>query len=155
MFGHFNYSFNYLHLRFVQFYQVVFFIYLNFLFLMQFLKITPHLQLLQNIGYIPHAVQYTFVALYSMGFPGGSVVKCLPAMRETWVRSLSWEDPLERTWQPTQYSLPGKFHGRRSLVSYSPWGYKESDTTEWLHLTFISSSLYLPLNHPYIATPLW
>ena len=57
MFGHFNYSFNYLHLRFVQFYQVVFFIYLNFLFLMQFLKITPHLQLLQNIGYIPHAVQ--------------------------------------------------------------------------------------------------
>ena len=96
MFGHFNYSFNYLHLRFVQFYQVVFFIYLNFLFLMQFLKITPHLQLLQNIGYIPHAVQYTFVALYSMGFPGGSVVKCLPAMRETWVRSLSWEDPLEK-----------------------------------------------------------
>ena len=29
---------------------------------MQFLKITPHLQLLQNIGYIPHAIQYTFVA---------------------------------------------------------------------------------------------
>ena len=49
------------YLRFVQFYQVVFFIY-SFLFLMQFLKITSHLQLLQNIGYIPHAVQYTFVA---------------------------------------------------------------------------------------------
>jgi len=29
-----------------------------------------------------------------------------------------------------QYSLPGKFHGWRSLVGYSPWGYKESDTTE-------------------------
>ena len=30
-----------------------------------------------------------------MGFPGGSVVKNLPAMQETWVRSLGWEDPLE------------------------------------------------------------
>ena len=49
------------YLHFVQFYQVVFFIY-SFLFLMQFLKITSHLQLLQNIGYIHHAVQYTFVA---------------------------------------------------------------------------------------------
>ena len=29
---------------------------------MQFLKVTPHLQLLQNIGYIPHAVQYIFIA---------------------------------------------------------------------------------------------
>ena len=35
---------------------------------------------------------------------------------------------------PLQYSfLPGKFHGPRSLVGYSPWGRKESDTTEWLH----------------------
>ena len=30
-----------------------------------------------------------------MGFPGGSAVKNLPAMQETWVRSLGWEDPLE------------------------------------------------------------
>ena len=30
------------------------------------------------------------------GFPGGSVVKNLPAVQETWVRSLSWEDPLEK-----------------------------------------------------------
>ena len=30
-----------------------------------------------------------------MGFPGGSVVKNPPAMQETWVRSLGWEDPLE------------------------------------------------------------
>ena len=29
------------------------------------------------------------------GFPGGSVVKNLPAMQETWVWSLGWEDPLE------------------------------------------------------------
>ena len=36
-------------------------------------------------------------------------------------------------WQPTPVFLPGKSHGRRSLVGYSPWGCKESDTTEWLH----------------------
>ena len=36
-------------------------------------------------------------------------------------------------WQPTPVFLPGKFHGQRSLVSYSPWGHKESNTTERLH----------------------
>ena len=30
------------------------------------------------------------------GFPDGSVVKNLPAMQETWVRSLGWKDPLEK-----------------------------------------------------------
>ena len=38
-------------------------------------------------------------------------------------------------WQPTLVLLPGKFHGQRSLVGYSPRGRKESDTTEWLHFT--------------------
>ena len=38
-----------------------------------------------------------------------------------------------RQWQPTPVFLPGKSHGRRSLVGYSPWGLKESDTTEQLH----------------------
>ena len=33
-------------------------------------------------------------------------------------------------WQPTPVLLPGKSHGQRSLVGYSPWGRKESDTTE-------------------------
>ena len=36
-------------------------------------------------------------------------------------------------WQPTPVLLPGKFHWWRSLVGYSPWGHKESDTTELLH----------------------
>ena len=43
-------------------------------------------------------------------------------------------------WQPTPALLPGKFHGWGSLVGYSPWGRKESDTTEWLYfLSFYSS----------------
>ena len=36
-------------------------------------------------------------------------------------------------WQSTPVFLPGKSHGQRSLVGYSPWGSKESDTTERLH----------------------
>ena len=36
-----------------------------------------------------------------------------------------------------QYSCPGKSHGLRNLVGYSPWGRKESDTTERLHFSFL------------------
>ena len=35
-------------------------------------------------------------------------------------------------WQSTAAFFPGKFHEQRSLAGYSPWGYKESDTTERL-----------------------
>ena len=41
-----------------------------------------------------------------------------------------------RKWQPTPVHLLGKSHGWRSLVGYSPWGHKESDTTERLHFHF-------------------
>ena len=41
-----------------------------------------------------------------------------------------------RKWQPTPVLLPGKSHGWRSQVGYSPWGGKESDTTEWLQFQF-------------------
>ena len=44
-------------------------------------------------------------------------VKDLPAVQETWVQSLGWEDPL-REWQPTLVLLPGEFHGQRSLAGY-------------------------------------
>ena len=40
-----------------------------------------------------------------------------------------------RKWQSTPVLLPGKFHGWKSLVGYSSWGCKESDTTECLHFT--------------------
>ena len=39
----------------------------------------------------------------------------------------------KRQWHPTPVLLPGKSHGWRSLVGYSQWGHKESDTTEWCH----------------------
>ena len=44
-------------------------------------------------------------------------------------------------WQPTPVLLPGKSHGRRSLVGYSPWGCEELDTTERLHFHFLFSCI--------------
>ena len=56
-------------------------------------------------------------------------VKNPPAMPETWVRSLGWEDPLEEEMATHSSILAGESHGQRSLVGYSPRGHKESDTT--------------------------
>ena len=68
-------------------------------------------------------------------------VKRLPAMRETQVRWLGWEDPMEEEMAThTPVLLPEKSHGQRSLIGYSPWRRKESDMTERLHFPFT----YLP-----------
>ena len=66
-------------------------------------------------------------------FPGGSVLKNLPVNTgdardefEPWVGLIPWS----RKWQPIPEVFPGKLHGQRSLVGYSPWGRKEPDMTE-------------------------
>ena len=46
-----------------------------------------------------------------------------------------------RQWHPTPVLLPGKSHGRRSLVRCSPWGHWESDTTEQFHFHFSLSCI--------------
>ena len=46
-----------------------------------------------------------------------------------------------RQWQPTTALLPGKSHGRRNLVGYSPWGREESVMTERLHFHFSLSCI--------------
>ena len=51
---------------------------------------------------------------------------------QTWILQL---------WNPTPVLLPGKSHGQRSLVGCSPWGRKESDTTERLHFDFSLSRI--------------
>ena len=73
-------------------------------------------------------------------------VKRLPTMRETWVHSLGWEDLLEKEMATPPVLLPGKSHGQRSLVGYSPLRRKESDTTERLHFHF-SHVVACKLNH--------
>ena len=58
---------------------------------------------------------------------------CLQCRRsgfDPWV----WKIPWRRKWQPTPVSSPGKSHGQKSLVGYSPWGHKESGITGRLTL---------------------
>ena len=59
-------------------------------------------------------------------------VKHLPTMRETWVRSLGREDLLEKEMATHSSTLAWKIPWTEELVGYSPWGRKESDTTERL-----------------------
>ena len=60
------------------------------------------------------------------------LVKNLPAVQETWVRSLGWEDPLEKGKATHSSILAWRIPWR------SPWGHKESDRTERLSLHFTS-----------------
>ena len=77
-----------------------------------------------------HTHRNTYIHTYIyMGLPGGSDWNNLPAIQETWVQTLGWEDSVGKG-MTTQYSipLPGKCRGQRSLMGYSPWGSRESDT---------------------------
>ena len=67
---------------------------------------------------------------YQGSSPGGSEGKASAYNAEfnPWVAKIPWR----RKWHPTPVLLPGKSHGQRSLVGYSPWGCKESDMTERL-----------------------
>ena len=61
-------------------------------------------------------------------------VKNLSARQETLVRSLGWEDPLEKGMATHSSLLAWRIPGQRSLVGYSLWGHKELDTAEGLKL---------------------
>ena len=56
--------------------------------------------------------------------PRGFHIK--PRGFDPWVKKSPWR----RAWQLTPVLLPGEFHGQRCLAGYSPWGRKESNTTE-------------------------
>ena len=58
------------------------------------------------------------------------MVKHLPTMQETQVRSLGWEDPLEKEVATHSSTLAWKIPWIESVVGYSPWGCKKSDTIE-------------------------
>ena len=69
---------------------------------------------------------------------------CLQCRRlgfDPWVGKILWR----REWQPTPGFMPGEVHGQRSLEGYSPWGHKDSETTEQLtHLTAVENSVEVP-----------
>ena len=56
-------------------------------------------------------------------------LQCSRPRFDPWVSKIPWR----RKWQPTPVLLPGESHEQRSLVGYSPWGLKGSDTTERLY----------------------
>ena len=57
------------------------------------------------------------------------MVKNLPAMQDTHVRSLGQEGPLEKGMATHCSILAGESHGQRNLMSFSPWSHKESNRT--------------------------
>ena len=87
---------------------------------------------MKHIKFIKEKYNYKDMYIVNLGeirasliaFPGGSVVKNLPANAEyefdPWVRKIPWR----RKWQPIPIFLPGESHGQKSLVGYSPWGHK-------------------------------
>ena len=78
----------------------------------------------EGIGYSLH---YSWASLLAQ------LVKNPSAMQETWIRSLGWEDPLEKgKGYPLQYSGL-----ENSMDCISPWGHKKSDMTEWLSLSLL------------------
>ena len=79
---------------------------------------------------------------------GGACWAAVYGVTQSWTRlkrlsssSSSRNIRRRRQWHPTPVLLPGKSHGRRSLVGLSPWGREESDTTERLHFHFSLSCI--------------
>ena len=68
-------------------------------------------------------------------FPSGSdglkKKKNLPEMKETWVQSLDWEDPLKKGWQPTAVLLPGELQSMGSQLDKTGWLNGQADMLKW------------------------
>ena len=106
---------------------------------MQILSSLPHASILwypaPPLGYL-NCFEFQFFAPPSLCY-------CCQLFSSS--QSLKWpflSPSGRRQWYPTPVPLPGKFHGWRCLVGYSPWAHKESDTTERLPFHFIFSREY-------------
>ena len=81
---------------------------------------------------ISYPLQYSWASLVAQ------LVKNLPAVQETWVRSLGWEDSLEKRKATHSRILAWR-------IPWAAWGCKGSNMTEWLSLSLsISHCLYVP-----------
>ena len=94
-------------------------------------------------GWMASLTRWTWVWVNSKswwctGRPGVLRFMGLQRVGHDWVTELNWisDNNWRRQWHHTPVLLPGKSHGRRSLVGCSPWGHEGSDTTEWLHFHF-------------------
>ena len=89
-----------------------------------------HAQFLSNLH--TYVCVCIYVCVYIQSSVVAQTVKNLPTMKKPWFNPWVGKIPQRREWLPTPVFLPGEFHGQRSLVGYSPWGRKESDTAEQL-----------------------
>ena len=81
------------------------------------------------------AAIWLWVVGYKLFLPGGSngkesACQCRRVGFDPWVGKIPWR----REWLSTPVFLPGKYQEQKNLVSNSPWGPKESDTSEWITL---------------------
>ena len=112
-------------------------------------QISTHVFFMCFLGNIHHISQV------ACSFPGGSEVKNPPVIQEpqeTQIQSLGWEDSVEEETTTHSVCLPGKSHGQRSL-GYSPWGRKESNTTEVTKRAHCISQCYVGYYWPYSLNP--
>ena len=81
------------------------------------------------------------------------VAKNLPAIQETWVRSMGQEDSLEKGMATDFSILSGEFHGQRSLAEYSPYYWHDWETLShfsyWNYVQLYSVSSKSPINELY------
>ena len=102
---------------------------------------------------------------------GSSVVKNVPAVQKTWVRSLGWEDPLKKGMATHSSILAWEIPWTEGLGRYSPWGPKELDSTErpalsptlrffrnnclWCKVTDVSLNGWIRASVMYTCTKSW
>ena len=97
-----------------------------------------------KLPYIPYMYIHTHTIPWWLRW-WSLCLQCRRPRFSPWVGKIPWR----RKWQPIPVLMPGKFLGWRSLVGYSPWGCKESDTTERLHFTsHIQWDVIQPLKKP-------
>ena len=93
--------------------------------------------------FIHHEVMASQVVLVVMN-PSANAGDVKMHQFSPWVGKIPWR----RAWQPIPLFLPGESFGLRGLVSYRPWGCKESDTNGWLSTARSTLAMYVDSNLP-------
>ena len=90
-----------------------------------------------------NSLQKTSLILKEKMLPRWLTVTCwFKRCQRLWLNPSIRKIPWKRKWQPIPVVLPGKSHGKRSLVGYSTWSHKDSDMTENTRKTTSKDALF-------------